>query len=510
MGSIQAVIEIGSTGIRMLVAETTDDKKRNILDRSEFPANIGRDVFTSRYISRDTLLNAQRILNRFGEQLAAWGLTREETLVLGTSAVREALNRDPFVDRIKIKTGFTVRVIDGIEENRLMYIAVTECLKEESFSVRQSNSIILDVSGGATEMMLMEKGSMVGAHSLRLGTVIIGQQIHSMTGNIGDAIRFVTEFTNNTRAALNAEMNLDKVQQFIALGKDMQIAAIVAGGYPVSTFLWEIDRDKFESFVDEVEHYSEEECVARFKMSYSEAKTFLISLLTYRQFISLTNVKTIVVPETSIREGALIAGSGEGGQELRKEFSEQIVASARTLLRKYKGDEKHAEYVRRVSCRLFDKMEGELGLDSHARMLLEVSALLHDIGMFIRAEDHNLHSYYIIKHSEIFGLGADEINLVALIALYHKGRVSPQNEAEVKLLPRASRLTILKLCAILRVADSFDRSHRQRLEDFSISLSKDSITFRIKGHEHMGLERLALQEKSDLFEDVFGYNVVLV
>ncbi|MBP5465899.1 MAG: HD domain-containing protein, partial [Treponema sp.] len=509
MGSIQAVIEIGSTGIRMLVAETTDDKKRNILDRSEFPANIGRDVFTSRYISRDTLLNAQRILNRFGEQLAAWGLTREETLVLGTSAVREALNRDPFVDRIKVKTGFTVRVIDGIEENRLMYIAVTECLKEESFSVQQSNSIILDLSGGATEMMLMEKGSIVGAHSLRLGTVIIGQQIHSMTGNTGDAIRFVTEFINNTRATLNAEMNLDKVQQFIALGKDMQIASIFAGK-SVSTFLWEIERDRFDAFVDEVEHYSEEECVARFKMSYNEAKTFLISLLTYRQFISLTNVKTIVVPETSIREGALIALSGEGEQELRKEFSEQIVASARTLLRKYKGDESHAEYVRNVSCRLFDKLESELGLDAHARMLLEVSALLHDIGMFIRTEDHNLHSCYIIRHSEIFGLTADEMNLVALIALYHKGKVSPQNEAEVKLLPRASRLTILKLCAILRVADSFDRSHRQRFRDFSISLSKDSITFRIKGHEHMGLERLALQEKSDLFEDVFGYNVVLV
>lgn len=509
MGSIKAVIEIGSTGIRMLVAELTDDKKRNILDRSEFPANIGRDVFTSRYISRDTMLNALRILNRFGEQLSSWGLTRDETLVLGTSAVREALNRDPFVDRIKVKTGFTVRVIDGIEENRLMYIAVTECLKEESFSVRQSNSIILDIAGGATEMMLMENGSIVGAHSLRLGTVIIGQQIHSMTGNTDDALRFVEEFINNTRAMLNEEMSLDEVQQFICLGRDMQIAAIFAGN-PRSTFLWEMERSKFDMFVDEIENYSEEECVARFKMSYGEAKTFRISLLTYRQFISLTDVQTIVVPETSIREGALIAGAGEGDSGLKKEFSEQIVASARTLLRKYKGDEMHAEFVRAVSVRLFDEMSGELGLDAHERMLLEVSALLHDIGMFIRAEDHNIHSCYIIRHSEIFGLSAEEMNLVALIALYHKGKASPQNAAEVKMLPRASRLTILKLCSILRVADSFDRSHRQRLRDFSISFSRDSITFRIKGHDHMGLERLALQEKADLFEDVFGYKVVLV
>lgn len=509
MGRTKAVIEIGSTGIRLLVAELTEDKKRNILDRSEFPANIGRDVFTTGYISRDTLLTVQRTLNRFAEQLEAWGITREDTLVLATSAVREALNRDPFVDRIKIKTGFSVRVIDGIEENRLMYIAVTECLKEESFSVRQSNSIILDISGGATEMMLMEKGSMVGAHTLRLGTVIIGQQIHSMTGNIDDAVRFISEFIRNTGNTLNAEMNLDKIQQFIALGSDMRLAAIFAG-HSISTFLWEMERDAFDKFVDEIEHYSEEECVARFRMSYNEAKTFRISLLAYRQFLSLTKVKAIIVPETSIREGALIAEAGESEQGLTEEFSEQIIASARTLLRKYKGDDRHAEYVRSVSCRLFDAMESELGLDSHARTLLEVSSILHDVGMFIRAADHNLHSYYIIKHSEIFGLSSEDINLVALISLFHKGKATLQNEAEVKMLPRASRLIILKLCAILRVADAFDRSHRQRVRDYTISFSKDSITIRIKGHEHMGLERLAVQEKADLFEDVFGYNIVLV
>ena len=173
----QAVIEIGSTGIRLLVAEPVEErtadseqpvqKKYNILDRSEFPVNLGRDVFTAGSITRETLLACLQILNRFGEQLKGWGISRQETIVIGTSAVREANNRDPFVDRIKVKTGFTVHVTDGIEENRLMYIAVTECLKDESVSVRQSDSIILEISGGATEMMLMEKGRMVGAHKRR-------------------------------------------------------------------------------------------------------------------------------------------------------------------------------------------------------------------------------------------------------------------------------------------------------------------------------------------------------
>ena len=509
MQSPQAVIEIGSTGIRLLVAEITKDKKRNILDRSELPINLGRDVFTTGIISRNTLIAAQRILNRFGEQLAGYGISREDTTVLGTSAVREALNRDPFVDRIKITTGFTVRVINGIDENRLMYIAVTDCFKDESERMKQSNSIILEIAGGTTEMMLMEKGKIVGAHSMRLGTVIIEQQIRAMAGKLDDAHRIIEEFLRNTKKALSTETNLDKVQQFIALGGDMKRASLAVGHF-ISTFLWEIKRADFEKFVDEIQGYTEEECVARFKLSYSEAKTFQISLLAYRLFVKLTNAKSIIVPETTIREGLLISQMGEPKKSILSGFSEQIIASATTLLRKYQGDENHAQYVRETSLRLYDAMEKELGLPERARMLLEVSAILHDIGMFIRAEDHNIHSKYIIMHSEIFGLSLDEVSLIAQIAAYHKGGRMPQNDPEIKLLPRESRLTILKLSAILRVADALDRSHKQQLGNFNISFAKDSITIRIKDHHSLSLEKLAMKEKGDLFENVFGYTIVIV
>lgn len=509
MQAPQAVIEIGSTGIRLLVAEITEQKKFNILDRSEQPVAIGRDVFTTGFISRDTLLSCTQILNLFSEQLAGWGINSAGTTVIGTSAVREASNRDPFVDRIKVKTGFTVRVIDGIEENRLMYIAVTECLKDESVSVQQSDSIILDISGGATEMMLMERGRMAGAHSMRLGSVIIGQQVQSMAGTLDDARLFIEEFIRNTRGSLNTELNLDRIQQFIALGNDMKLAAIFAGK-PVSAFLWEIQRSDFDSFVEEIQQYTLEECVARFKLSYTDAQTFQISLLAYRQFVRLTNVGTIIVPETSIREGLLISQLYAPDERLDQEFTDQIIASATTLLNKYQGDKKHAQYVRGVSLMIYDSMQAELGLSEHVRMLLEVSAILHDIGMFIRAEDHNLHSCYIIRQAEIFGLSREDTNLVALIAKFHKGSRLPQDDEEFRLLARKSRMTVLKLSAILRVADALDRSHSQKLSQLSVSFTHDAATFRANGHPNLGLEKLALQEKGDLFENVFGYKIVLV
>ena len=258
-----AVIEIGSTGLRLLVAKVEQDKSRTLLDSSGFPVNLGKDVYTTGSISRDTLLHILQILTRFTEQLVAWGITPEQTMVIGTNALREANNRDPVVDRIKIKTGYTVKIVDGIEENRLMYLAVNDCLSTESYSVRYSDSIILEVAGASTEVMLIEKGKMAAAHSLRLGTVIIEQQLPFNQWNLDDARRYVKEFIQNTKGSLNNELNLQKIKQFIAVGNDMKLAALFAGRN-ISKFLWEINRDDFEKFVEDIQHWTVEECIDKF------------------------------------------------------------------------------------------------------------------------------------------------------------------------------------------------------------------------------------------------------
>ncbi|MCQ2240943.1 HD domain-containing protein [Treponema sp.] len=508
---VHAVIEIGSTGIRLLVAQSTGkgNQKFTILDKSDNPVSLGRDVFTTGTISRETLMASLKILERYKEQLAAYDIPDGETTVIATSAVREAANRDPFIDRVKVRTGWSVKVLDGIDENRLMYIAVAERLKDESAVVRQSNSIILDISGGATEMMVMEKGRIVGAHSIRLGTIIVEQMLHSMMGNMDDARRFIGEYIRNTKKTLSSEMNLKKIQQFIVLGKDMQrIASII--GQSDSAYLWEIERAEFENFSDKVQNYTAEEVIEQFKVPYSEAITFQISLVAYKLFLSLTNVKKIIVADSTTQMGLLLSRNINTNQEIIEDFNQQIAAGASSLLKKYQGDQHHAEYVRSTSLKIYDALEDELGLERHARILLEVSAILHDVGMFIRADDHNIHGKYIVKNSEIFGLNRDDKTIVATIIGYHKGTKQPMNDDEVKLLPRSTRMIILKLTAILRLADALDRTHKQALKEFKISKTADTFTIRTKGHHNLSMEKLVLDGKGSLFENVFGYKVVLL
>ncbi len=511
MNASLAVIEIGSTGIRLMVAEAVNNqnKKFNILDKSEQPVRIGHDVFTNGSISRETILSCIQILNRYTEQLAGWGIKQSDVYVIATSAVREASNRDPFLDRIFVKTGFSAHIADGIEENRLMYLAVAECMKKEGSQFQNSASIIIEISGGSTELMLMQNGHMISAHSLRMGTVIIEQRMREMFGNLEDGESYIGEFIRNTRTSLRAEINTDKLKQFIGVNSDMKIAAHSVGKQ-ISLDLWEIERSEFENFVNEITHSSVEECISRFNLSYDDAQSMQISLLAYKMFLEFTKCSTILVPETSIREGMILSRIGLENPELTHDFSQQILASANALLRKYNGDERHANFVMKTSLRLFDELEKELCLDSHARELLAISALLHDIGMFIRSQHHNVHSKYIISNSEIFGLSRDDKLLVALITYFHRGDMPSQDDGEFKFLPRSTRILVLKLTAILRVADALDRSHQQNFKDFTVHFAADSMTIRAKGNKNLNLEKLALSQKSDLFENVFGYKVVLV
>jgi exopolyphosphatase/guanosine-5'-triphosphate,3'-diphosphate pyrophosphatase len=301
---------------------------------------------------------------------------------------------------------------------------------------------------------------------------------------------------------------LNTIQQFIALGSDARFAAEHAG-VQVAEKIWQIDREKFDEFVDKVQTYSAEEWVARFKIPYADAQFLHIGLLTHKIFLHLTKAAVVLVPATNIREGAVIAKINLPNPVLQDEFSAQIIASAKRLARKYHADEKHAEHVAMLSLLLFDALKTDLGLENQSRILLEVAALLHDIGMFIRAHDHQIHTSYIIHNSEIFGIARDEMRIIAKIALFHRGARPMQDDAEFAALARADRILILKLTAILRVADALDKGHSQRIKDFSLDFRSDSLVINCGGSRDIALEKIAVAEKADVFEAVFGYKVAL-
>ncbi|MDR2634040.1 MAG: HD domain-containing protein [Treponema sp.] len=502
-----AVLAIGSTSIRLLVAEIAPQGQWQVLDKAGKPVTLGRDVFTSGQVSRESLLECLSVLQHFKELLTGWGILDRDVHVLATSALRAARNRDVFVDRVRLATGFRIAIVEGIEENRLIYLAVRFALKQDLPQFWQDNTMIIDIGGGATEIMLLARGKMAAAHSLRLGTLIIEQQSR-LAGGSAWAQRYLQESIRHTAEFISAEMNMARINTFVGVGSDTRIAAALIGT-EVNEHCRIIPREAFMAFVQQVQQYSIETCVQKLHIPYAEAEGFVPGLLVYRQFLEQTLASQVVVPDVSLREGLLIDLALGVDPELQEEFFSQIIASAANLGRKYHYDEAHNRHVANLCLFLFDTLSPEHGMNRRERMMLEVAALLHDIGMFIRGESHHKHGQYIVVNSEIFGLRRDELEIIANVIRYHRGSPPSEEDIHYIALQREDRNLVLKMASILRVADALDRGHAQQVSLLKVERKSETLVLHTEGNRDLSLELIGLVEKADLFQDVFGYTVLL-
>jgi exopolyphosphatase/guanosine-5'-triphosphate,3'-diphosphate pyrophosphatase len=270
-----------------------------------------------------------------------------------------------------------------------------------------------------------------------------------------------------------------------------------------------ITREAFIEFVRKVQRYSLEECMEKLRMPFWEAEIFIPGLLVYKLLLEKTGAAHVVVPRVSIREGFLIDLARGVDPALEEEFFSQILGSAITLGRKYHIDEPHCRHVSKLCMVLFDALAHEHGMKKRERILLEVAASLHEIGMFVRSSGHNLHGQYIINNSEIFGLKREEMDIIGNVIRYHRGETPSSADIGYIALEREERTLVLKMASLLRAADALDRGHSQHITHITVEKKSETVVLHTEGNHDLSLELIGLKEKGSLFQDVFGYRIVL-
>jgi exopolyphosphatase/guanosine-5'-triphosphate,3'-diphosphate pyrophosphatase len=320
--------------------------------------------------------------------------------------------------------------------------------------------------------------------------------------------RYLSETIRNTTSLLNAEMDLAQVRTFVMAGSDARYVSVQAGT-ELNEHCRIIDRDGFISFADKIRNYTIEDCIQKLDLSYSDAEGFIPGILILKLFLEQTGAARVAVPLVSIREGYLIDLASGVDSELQQEFLTQIIASAVSLGRKFHFDEPHSRHVARLCMALFDELENIHGMNRRQRMMLETAAVLHDIGAYIKASCHYKHGHYIIINSEIFGLHHDELNIIANVIRYHRGDSPSEADIEYVSLQRDERILVLKMASILRVAEALDRSHSQKIKTLTVDRRVETIALHANSGYDLSLELMGMEEKSGLFQDVFGYKIVL-
>lgn len=503
---VVAAIDIGSTALRMEIAEISPEGSLRTLDALHHAVHLGKDTFTQGRIKQSTIEECVNILKGFRRIMEEFGVTEPSQIrAVATSSVREAVNRDTFLDRIYMATKINVEAIEEAEENRLTYLAVQDILTHDP-SLLKGDALVIEVGGGDTEILLLQDGHVMFSNTMRLGTLRMRETLDMQRAPANKVPALLAKNIQLSVDQIKRSIPVSRVPVMIAVSGAARFAASqLSSDWAQQITAW-FDVKPFAAFAKKIAPISTDDLVKQYRLTYEEAEVLGPALMTYAQLAKVFQVDRILVPKSSLRHGLLQEFALGGGWN--KEFLDQVVTSALAIGHKYAFDERHARQVADLSVRLFRELQSEHQLGQRYELLLHVAALLHEVGSFISNRSHHKHSMYIILNCDLFGISRHDTELIALVARYHR-RAMPQPYHEVySTLNRDDRLAVNKMAAILRVADALDRNHMQQARDFEFSREKGQFVIHMRGVEDLTLERLALRDKGTMFTEVYGMAVV--
>lgn len=501
-----AVVDIGTNSIHMVLAEVEPDCSYKILDRVKDMTRLGDGTFDRGRLSVVAMGRGVEVLRNFTTLARNKGFDR--MVATATSAVREAKNGGEFLKRVMKETGLRVRVVTGQEEARLIYLGV-----RNSMELSDSPSLIVDVGGGSVELIACNKHKMLFGKSLKIGAIRLVDRFLRKDPVPKAMIKKMEDVINKDLHNVFKKSRVQLFQHIVATsGMAANLAEIIyleRTGRPISQInLARIDLKEIRAVEAQLKKRNLRSRLAINGLDPNRVDTLLPATVVLRSFLEHTKLEELTISDKAIREGVIYDFIARHQEGIRAEHEIPNIRRRHAILwgRRCHFPEAHSCHVAKLALSLFDQLRNLHGLGEQEREWLEYSALLHDIGYLINVRQHHKHTYYLVTHGDLSAFTAEEIEIIANIARYHRRALPRARHLPFKTLAQKQRRTVEKLSALLRIADGLDRSH------FSVvqSLRVQEGTPLVISLECVGdseFEIWAAQNRADLFEKVFDKKV---
>ncbi len=503
-----AVIDIGATSVRMMIAEVQGEGKVKALENLAQAVSLGRDSFLEGRIRSKTIEDCVDVLKIYRHKLQhEYKLPLDRVRVVATSAVREARNRQTFQDRVFIATGFDIIPFDEAELHRVTYLGALPFL-ESNAAVNDQQTVICEIGGGSTELLVLRNGRVSFSRTYRLGSLRLHKTIESYSLPLADVRNLMETQIEQTVTEIRSVVNLDHPINLLVMGGEMRLAAKKLTGNDPREELVSVRVDALSKFTDSIVNDTPDHLVRNFSLSVPEAESFGPALLANLLIAKGLNVQHVLVANANMRDGLIKEMAF--GSKWSHAVEVQILQSAFNLGRKFHIDETHARHVAFLATSLFKQLQTFHAVEPRFELLLHLAALLHEVGLFIGYRGFHKHTQYVIRYADFFGLGSTDIDVVAQVARYHRRAFPMASHEAYARLRRRDRVTISKLAAMLRVAKALDATRHQRVREIRCAVRGKHVAIQVMGTPDLTMEELELRQQSQLFREVFGHSIQLV
>ena len=497
-----AAVDIGSNSVRLKISRLAAHRLVEIHEDREV-TRLGESVFRSGFLSPEAIALTVKVLRRFHR--AAQRTGADAVRVVATSALRDARNSRAFLEWVRSATGWTVEIISGLEEARLIHLGLTSTLR-----VNSSPVLMMDLGGGSCELTVSRKGHIEQTVSLPLGAVrltndfvhhdpprksemrqlrgLIVREVGRIAPRVIHARPKVVIATSGTAEALATvchTLHRTKSQRAMTV-THLQMRKIAK----MLTRLTVVDRRKIHG------------------IGLRRAEIIIAGAAVFAELLDRCKLAGFRFSPLGLRDGLLAQMAADydhatrSGRQIESERQDSILAA----VDHYNVDLDHATRVRDTAAKLFTDLRRIHHLPYEYKEWLTAAAMLCEVGDYVNRTGRHRHTHYIISHSEILGYTLQQRQIIAAVARYlGKSRPSP-GDGPIKALPLSDQKCIEKASLLLRLAWALNLGRSGALKTFRVRAHDTAVELVLvpKPPMSVDLELWAVERERTYFREVFG------
>jgi exopolyphosphatase/guanosine-5'-triphosphate,3'-diphosphate pyrophosphatase len=498
-----AAIDIGTNSVHMIVVRVRPDLSFEVIDREKEMVRLGAGGLDGRSLTDSAMDAALQALSKFQRLAASHHV--DEVLAAATSATREASNGAEFLAAIAEHTGIRPRVISGTEEARLIHMAAVY-----GVDVKGGRAVVIDIGGGSVEITCGAATPQL-AKSFKIGVIRLTERfVKSDPLSERDARRLVKHIQGETQAHVKAILQAGYDRVIGTSGTILSLGTMAAhamlGEAPDEIRNLRVPAKQIRRLREKATTLPLADRLRLPGLESRRADLVVAGSVLLDTLLRQLGADDISLCDLALREGLVLDYIRRNRSEIARadRYPDVRRRSVVELAERCSYFADHASQVARLSLALFDQTRGVHGLSDRERQWLEYAAILHDIGVHISYEKHHRHSYYLIKHGDLRGFDPQEIEVMALVARYHRRATPKKGHPGYTELPAPLRRAVKVLAACLRLAEGLDRSHAQVLESVRLHDRGADLVLQMNTTGDAELELWAAGRHVGAFEAMTG------
>lgn len=510
---ILSAIDIGSNSIHFVLVKADPGQHFELIAQEKDMVRLAAGALGSHHLTKEKMEQAFSTITRYVSFARA--REAEHILITATSAVREASNKDYFLSRVKELTGVKVEILSGIEEARLIALAVSSAM-----NLNGRRALIIDIGGGSTEFIITDGSKPDFLYSIRLGAVRLAEAFKLSDPVKKKELSQLHKYLSSALAHTAQEVR--SIGYNFVIGTSGTILNLVSLAAQIredsaspekgfNSFSHQCRVEELKEVNEKLAKITEKERTRFPGLDPKRADIIVAGGQLLEAILIAVGAKEIITCDWSLREGVLLNFIEALGHQFHADLGEisldekALDIKDKTILsiaRRYEYQPTHAHQVAKLVGLIFDKFRPYHSLIQEDRVLLQYSAILHDIGYHISHVEHHKHAYYLIQHAEIPGFNTKEIAIIANVVRFHRGP-KPNNQKCFRRLSKLDRSRVEQMSALLRLADGLDRSHRSLVEDLQVEIQGKTLQLNVKAREDCDLEIWYTNHNANYFEAIF-------